>query len=289
MSVAARRWPTLFIPHGGGPCFFMDPMPGLPRDLWVGMTEYLAGIDRSLGMRPGAILVVSGHWERSPVTVNAAARPSLLFDYYGFPEHTYGLTYPAAGSPALAARARDLLAGAGIATDEDRERGLDHGVFVPLKVMYPEADVPLVQLSLDAGRDPAKHLAIGQALAPLRDERVLIVGSGMSYHNLREFFLDRPASNRPAEEFDQWLNESISEADAERRAARLVAWLSAPGARAAHPTPEHLLPLLVVVGAAGGDEGTRTYHERLLGKPVAGFQFGPPPDTPSSAMESRRD
>ena len=274
MDARARRWPTLFIPHGGGPCFFMDPMPGLPPDLWDRMASYLGGIDASLGARPRAVLVVSGHWEAPRPTANAAARPSLLFDYHGFPEHTYRLTYPVAGSPALAARVAGLIGAAGMASGEDAARGLDHGVFVPLKVMYPSADVPLVQLSLDRNRDPATHLAIGRALAPLRDEGVLIVASGMSYHNLREFFADRPAANRPAEAFDQWLNDAVTASDIEARNQMLTDWLEAPGARESHPTPEHLLPLMVAAGAAGGDIGRRTYHDRLLGKPVSAFQFG---------------
>lgn len=273
-TALARRWPTLFIPHGGGPCFFMDPLPGLPPDMWDKMAGYLRGIDTALGERPQAILIISGHWETRQPTVNIAAHPSLLFDYYGFPEHTYRLTYPAAGSTGLAARVRELLASAGISSDEESERGLDHGVFVPLKVMYPAADVPIVQLSLDHNRDAATHLAIGRALAPLRDEGVLIVGSGMSYHNLREFFSNHPDGNRAAEEFDRWLHDAVTESDAETRAAKLTAWVKAPGARASHPTPEHLLPLMVAVGAAGADPGKRTYRDLLMGKAVSGFQFG---------------
>jgi len=269
-----RKWPTLFIPHGGGPCFFMGPMPGLPPDLWDRMAAYLRGIDQSLRERPAAILVVSGHWEAPQPTVNVAEKPALLFDYSGFPEHTYQLTYPVAGSPALAARVRALLDPAGFQSAEERSRGLDHGVFVPLKVMYPAADVPLVQLSLDASRDQARHLAIGRALAPLRDEGVLIVGSGMSYHNLREFFADRPESNHAAEDFDAWLNDILINRDANAREAGLAVWRSAPGARASHPTPEHLLPLHVAAGAALGDAAQRTYSDRLLGKPISGFQFG---------------
>ena len=264
----------MFIPHGGGPCFFMDPFPGTPPDLWDRMAAYLRGIDASLGGRPTAILVVSGHWEARQPTVNSARHPSLLFDYSGFPEATYRLTYPVSGSPSLAARARDLLADRGLPTEEDATRGLDHGVFIPFKVMYPAADVPLVQLSLNRNRDAATHLAIGAALMPLRDEGVLIVGSGMSYHNLREIFVDRPESNRPSEDFDRWLHETATESDPEVRASRLIEWREAAGARAAHPTPEHLLPLMVAAGAGGSDTGTRPYHDRLMGKAVSAFQFG---------------
>jgi len=252
----------------------MDPLPGLPANLWDSMAAYLRGIDASLGRRPDAVLVVSGHWETVQPTVNTAAHPSLLFDYSGFPEHTYRLTYPVAGSTELAARVHTLLSGAGMALGEEHDRGLDHGVFVPFKLIYPAADVPMVQLSLNRDRDGATHLALGRALEPLRDENVLIVGSGMSYHNLREFFIDRPEVNRTAEDFDRWLNEVVTGPDPAVRAATLAEWRHAPGARASHPTPEHLLPLMVAAGAAGADAGHRTYHDRLMGKAISAFQFG---------------
>ena len=169
---------------------------------------------------------------------------------------------------------RGLLSAGGIASDEEPHRGLDHGVFVPFKVMYPAADVPMVQLSLNRNRDASTHLALGRALAPLRDEDVLIVGSGMSYHNLREFFVDRPEINQAAEAFDAWLDGALAERDPAARAAKLEQWREAPGARACHPTPEHLLPLLVAAGAAGDSAARRTYHDRLMGKAVSGFQFG---------------
>jgi len=248
----------------------MEVQPGLPPDLWDRMAAYLRGIDASLGARPKAVLVISAHWEAPVPTVNVSARPPLLYDYYGFPEHTYRLTYAAPGLPALAARVRELLAKAGIASSEDSERGLDHGVFVPFKLIYPGADVPVVQLSLREGLDPATHLAIGRALAPLRDEGVLIVGSGMSYHNLREFF--NGSDSRLAAEFDAWLAQAVAEPDG--RDIRLGAWREAPGALASHPRSEHLLPLMVAAGAAEGERGKRTYHEKLMGKAISGFQFG---------------
>jgi aromatic ring-opening dioxygenase catalytic subunit (LigB family) len=274
MSRTSGRLPTLYIPHGGGPCFFMDTPPGLPRDLWDRMAAYLRGIDAALGRRPQSVLVISGHWETERPTVNTAMRPPLLFDYYGFPEHTYRLTYPVSGSPRLARRVRDVLAAAGIASDEEPERGLDHGVFIPFKLIYPDADVPVVQLSLNRSLDAATHLSLGSALAPLRDEGVLIVGSGMSYHNLRDLFTSEPRALRAAVEFDGWLNETVTEADPVERERKLAAWHQAPGARAAHPRPEHLIPLMVAAGAAAADPGRRTYNEPLLGKPVSGFQFG---------------
>ncbi len=267
------RLPTLFIPHGGGPCFFMDPPPGDPH-AWDAMAAYLRSIAASIGAKPRTILVISAHWEMPRPTVMTAERSPLLFDYYGFPEHTYRLEYPAPGSPELAARVRALLAAAGIASDEDAARGFDHGVFVPFLLMFPDADVPVVQLSLRGDLDPAAHIALGRALAPLRDEGVLIVGSGMSYHNLRRFWSTDAHDVEAARAFDAWLADTVEAAGASEREARLAAWMHAPGARSAHPRSEHLLPLMVAAGAAAGDRGVRTYRDRIFGKAVSGFRFG---------------
>ena len=274
MSRVRDRLPTLYIPHGGGPCFFMDTPPGLPSDMWDGMAAYLRGIGQSIGVRPKSVLVISGHWETERPTVNTATRPPLLFDYYGFPEHTYRLTYPVPGSPTLARRVREVLAAAEIASDEEPERGLDHGVFIPFKLVFPDADIPVVQLSLNRSLDAGTHLKIGRALAPLRDEGVLIVGSGMSYHNLRDLYSSDPRALRAAAEFDNWLGEAVTDKDPVARERKLAAWHQAPGARAAHPRPEHLIPLMVAAGAAGEDPGRLSYNEPLLGKPISGFQFG---------------
>ena len=273
MNSAIRRLPALYIPHGGGPCFFMDPPANAPH-LWDGMAAYLRSIDAAVGERPKAILVISAHWEAADPVVNSGATPGMLFDYYGFPEHTYRLAYPAEGSPTLAARVRALLGSAGIASGEDAERGYDHGVFVPFLLMYPAADIPVVQLSLKAGLDPAAHLAMGRALSPLRDEGVLIVGSGMSYHNLREFFAVDAPNVQAAEQFDAVLTTAVEDADPAVRDARLLAWKQMPAALACHPRAEHLLPLMVVAGAAGADRGRRTYNDRIFGKAVSAFQFG---------------
>ncbi|GAA0710236.1 class III extradiol ring-cleavage dioxygenase [Dokdonella soli] len=273
MNSNIDRLPTLYIPHGGGPWFFMDPPPSDPH-LWDGMAKYLRGIAGSIGTRPKAVLVISAHWETERPTVNSGARPGMLFDYYGFPEHTYRLTYPAAGSPELAARVRDLLGASGIGSDEDGERGFDHGVFVPFLLVWPHADVPVVQLSLQAGLDPQAHLAIGRALAPLRDEGVLIVGSGMSYHNLREFFSPSERMMQASAQFDTALTAAVEDADPATRDARLAAWKQLPDALACHPRAEHLLPLMVVAGAGGADRGRRTYNDRVFGKVVSAFQFG---------------
>jgi aromatic ring-opening dioxygenase catalytic subunit (LigB family) len=182
------------------------------------------------------------------------------------------LTYPVAGSPELAEEVRGLLAEAGFTSDKDDQRGLDHGVFEPFKLIYPDANVPIVQLSLKENLNAAEHLAIGRALMPLRERGVLIVGSGMSYHNLRGLFTGH--GNAEAEAFDVWLNDVLTTSDVDERNQRLAEWEQAPGAWESHPRPEHLLPLMVAVGAAGEDPGRRTYHDHILGKPISGFQFG---------------
>jgi aromatic ring-opening dioxygenase catalytic subunit (LigB family) len=200
----------------------------------------------------------------------SSARPPLLYDYYGFPPESYTITWPAPGAPELARRVRTLLEQAGFQSASDGERGFDHGTFVPLKLAYPEARVPVVQLSLKRGLDPAEHLAMGRALSELRDEGVFIVGSGMSYHNLRAF---GPAAAPVAETFDAWLRESVT-ADASERDRRLVAWAEAPKARSAHPREEHLLPLMVVAGAAGSDRGRAAFSGTILGLRVSAYHFG---------------
>ena len=265
------RMPTLFIPHGGGPCFFMDGPPPFSKAIWASMARYLESVGQTLSPRPVAILVISGHWQTRTPTINAAPQHKLYFDYFGFPAHTYQLTYPAAGSPALAKRVGELLAGAGVAAESEVARGLDHGVFVPFKLIYPDADVPMVQLSLREDMDPAAHLAMGRALEPLRDEGVLIVGSGMSYHNMNGFARGGRADDE-ASTFDAWLTDAV--ANAEKRDAALSAWREAPCAEACHPEAEHLIPLHVVVGAAGNDPGRQVYKGNIGGKTISAYQFG---------------
>ncbi|ACG77578.1 extradiol ring-cleavage dioxygenase, class III enzyme, subunit B [Phenylobacterium zucineum HLK1] len=260
------RLPTLFIPHGAGPCFFMEWTRG-PADAWARTETFLRGLVAGLPERPKAILVVSGHWEAPVFTVGSGERPGLIFDYYGFPEHTYRLTFDAPGSPALAERVRGLLTGAGITSAADRARGWDHGVFVPLKLVTPQADIPVVQLSLKAGLDPEEHLAAGRALAPLRDEGVLILGSGMSWHNMRGF---SPAYTAASAEFDAWL------AKATGNPASLARWAEAPNGRLAHPQEEHLIPLMVCAGAAEGEPARAVFRDTVMDVVISAFEFGEP-------------
>ena len=259
--------PSLFIPHGGGPCFFMPD----PRGTWTAMGEYLRTLPATLPEPPRAIVVISGHWEeRAFAFTGAAGHPGLIFDYYGFPPETYRLTWPAPGAPWLAERGAELLRAAGSPAAIDPERGFDHGVFVPLKVMFPQAEVPVVQMSLHASLDPALHLAAGEALAPLRDEGVLVLGSGMSFHNLRA--MGDLRVTEPSAEFDRWLANAAAERPAER-AAQLARWAEAPHARLCHPREEHLLPLMVAAGASR-EPGAHDYGEVVLGGAVSAFRFG---------------
>src|SRR5260221_7816056 len=268
-EMVRERLPAVFVPHGGGPWPFVEMGFGdkAERDA---LAAYLRSVPLSLKTPATALLVVSAHWEEPVPTVMTGEHPPLLYDYYGFPPEAYQLTWPAPGDPELAARAQRLLEEAGFETAANAQRGYDHGTFVPLKVAYPDADVPVVQLSLKQGLDPKEHLAMGRALAPLRDEGVLIVGSGMTFHNLRAF---GPQSRPVAEAFDTWLRESAGLEPTERD-RRLIDWVHAPAARLAHPREEHLLPLIVVAGAAGSDRGTTTYSGTIMGLRLSGYQFG---------------
>ena len=269
MTVNSKRQPTIFLPHGGGPCFFMDWSWG-PADTWHKTQRFLEGLAGYAAGGAQALLVVSGHWEEPAFTASAAAQPRLIFDYSGFPEHTYRLSWPAPGDPELAARVAGLLDQAGLPSALSPDRGFDHGVFVPLKVAFPEAQIPVVTLSLAASLDPALHLAAGRALAPLRDEGVLIVGSGMSFHNLRGYF--RPETPERARSFDGWLTKAVESAAAERELL-LTGWRGAPFAAYAHPREEHLIPLLVAAGAGGEAPGKRIFSDEPMGAAISAYRF----------------
>jgi aromatic ring-opening dioxygenase catalytic subunit (LigB family) len=263
------RMPVVFLPHGGGPWPFVDI--GWNLDDAEALATYLQDVRALPKTPPKALLVISAHWEERVPTVMTSARPPMLYDYYGFPPASYEIQWPAPGEPALAARVQDLLGKAGFATKADDQRGFDHGTFVPLKLTYPDANVPTVQLSLKAGLDPQEHLAIGRALAPLRDEGVFIIGSGMTFHNLRAF--RDPRSKPIAETFDQWLREAATRAPAERDRA-LANWAIAPSAREAHPREEHLIPLMVIAGAAGEDRGTVAFNGTFAGLRLSAYHYG---------------
>lgn len=268
---APVRQPAVFVPHGGGPWPVL-PMAGLDEGERAALLAGLRALFR-IDPCPRAVLVVTAHWEADRPTVSAHPRPPMLYDYSGFAPEAYELDWPAPGSPELAARVLARLDEAGIAAASDPERGFDHGTFVPMMVGWPAADVPTVQLSLCRDLDPARHLALGRALAPLRDEGVLIVGSGNSFHNLRALFGPTPQGVQASERFDAWLARVVGQALCERD-EQLAGWSTAPHAGFCHPRSEHLLPLLVVAGAAGEDRGRVAWAGRFNGFAISGHRFG---------------
>lgn len=272
-TATARKLPTFYIPHGGGPCFFMDwSVRGEPADTWDATAKWLRGIADTVPQRPTAIVVISGHWEESAFTAANGPHPGMIYDYSGFPPHTYQLRYPAPGAPELAQRLVELLSAAGLPARTDPARGFDHGVFIPFLLIYPYADIPVVPLSLKAGLDPAEHLAAGRALQSLRDEGVLIVGSGMSYHNMHTF--STPAATAPSNVFDHWLTDALESQDPETRWNALAHWSQAPAARNAHPREEHLLPLMIAAGAATDAKGVRVFTDEVMRARISGYRFG---------------
>lgn len=263
-----QRMPVAFLPHAGGPVTHVEM--GVPTSELEPLAAYWRSVRALPATKPKAVLVVSAHWEARVPTVMSSPHPPMLYDYYGFPPDSYAITWPAPGDPKLAARVRELLERAGFATAEDRERGFDHGTFTPLKQTYPDADLPVVQLSLKAGLDAAEHLRIGRALAPLRDEGVFLIGSGDTFHNLRSF---GPAAYEPSLKFNEWLSQAMTGEPAERD-RQLTQWASAPFARLCHPREEHLIPLMVIAGAAGSDVGVVTWSGTFLGTQQTGYHFG---------------
>lgn len=266
---AAERQPVIFLPHGGGPCFFMDWTWG-PADTWHATKRFLESVASTLPEKPKALLVISGHWEEPAFTVSTADKPQLIFDYSGFPAHTYQITWPAPGDPALAVRVAEPLSNAALPSAADPTRGYDHGVFVPLKVAFPHAEIPVVTLSLEHSLDPALHIAAGRALAPLRDEGVLIIASGMSFHNLRAYL--HPETPDRARAFDAWLTSAV-ESPAMKRNSLLSKWSEAPFAAYAHPREEHLIPLMVASGAGGETPGKRVFTDEPMGARISAYRF----------------
>lgn len=261
--------PTYFISHGGGPWPWMDGMVAGP---YAKLATSLKNMPKDAGGNPRAIVMVSAHWEEPEFTVQANPNPAMIYDYYGFPEHTYSIQYPAKGDPQLAQQVYDLISAAGLPAKIDTERGYDHGLYAPMAIAYPNADMPIIQLSLKIGLDPMEHIKLGKALRSLRQENVLLIGSGLSYHNLRSFGAAAKEISKP---FDDWLHQ-IANYPAQQRVDQLVNWQSAPNARLSHPREEHLLPLMFAVGAALNDDSYVVYHEDnfMGGVTASSFRFG---------------
>ncbi|KAG8461634.1 hypothetical protein KFE25_001252 [Diacronema lutheri] len=262
---------VLVLPHGGG------PMAMLGEPSHKGLTDWLATVPATLPRPPTAVLVISAHWEATEPTVLSSAAPELLFDYFGFPQSAYELAYPARGAPLLAEQLQQRLRDAGfVGAAQDVRRGYDHGVFIPLLFMFPRADVPVLQLSLLASLDAREHLRLGRAIAPLRAQGVLIVGSGMhSFHNMRGFRGAHGSDPIDASrDFDAWIVTAVTAVSPAERERLLGSWEAlAPRARDVHPREEHLLPLLVCAGAAGESVGVRVLATVLMGTQASALAF----------------
>lgn len=262
--------PVFFISHGGGPWPWIQQW----EQSYSKLRTSLHNIPSLLEFQPKVILMISAHWiTRGGLGIMNNPRPPMLYDYYGFPPYTYSIHYNAPGHPQFAKTLNSHLKSYGFETSFDSERGLDHGAFVPLAVAFPEAQIPVVQLSIEASFDPNYHLALGEALKPLRGEGVLIIGSGLTFHNMHLF---NPEGSQPSEDFDAWLQDSIIGKTYEQRKQSLINWEMAPSARVCHPLEDHLTPLMVAVGAAGSDEAQLNYYEQsaMGGVTVSGYKFG---------------
>lgn len=260
--------PVIYIPHGGG------PLPILGDKAHENMITFLKAIVQDWH-QPAAILIISAHWEEDHAMVTSGSHPELIYDYYGFPVEAYQLRYPASGQPQLAKKIAELLISQGIAAQQNGQRGFDHGMFIPLMLMYPLANIPCVQLSLLKNLNPQQHIDIGKALQSLRKENILVIGSGMSFHNLKRFFTQGNDGDAENDAFDHWLLETCAgdEISATEREQRLIEWQQAPAARYCHPREEHLLPLHVCYGIACADtpQAKVAFNAEIMGKKVTSF------------------
>jgi len=270
--MTGQRLPTYYLSHGGGPWPYMEDAM---RRRFDKLEASLLAIRREWGDAVRAVLVISGHWETPEFAVSSGAHPGMVFDYYGFPEYLYHIKYDAPGSPELAMRVRAMLEAGGFSCGSDPERGFDHGTFSLLKPIYPNGEIPIVQLSVKLDFDPHAHLSVGRLLAPLRDEGVVIIGSGSSFHNLA---LRGPAAIEPSRRFDDWLQQALLKSSTSERRERVAAWQLAPDARIAHPREDHLIPLMVALGAADEEPASLIYHQDdfLGGWALSSFRFGDP-------------
>jgi len=261
-----RQSAVLYLSHGGG------PLPLLGDNGHQNLINFIRELAATM-ILPSAILVISAHWEASLPSITSGAFPELIYDYYGFPKEAYAIQYPAPGSPELANKILDLLNRAGLEGVLDDQRGFDHGLFVPLKLMYPDAKIPCVQLSLLNSLQPKAHIQMGKALVDLRKDNVLIIGSGFSFHNIKEFFTPSTIETQAMNEsFEHWLIDTCasSQYTEMEREQRLVHWNEAPAARYCHPREEHLLPLHVCYGIAG-TAAKKVYQMEILGKMASAF------------------
>ena len=263
-----KKGTVLFIPHGGGPL----PILGDLRHKEI--IKFLKNIKLRIN-KPSSIIIISAHWEEDEVNITSGEKPSLIYDYYGFPEKSYKITYPAPGNSKLANKINNLLKAKDINSKLNPERGFDHGVFIPLKIMYPDASITCVQISLLKNLDPTKHIEMGKALSSLMDENILILGSGMSFHNLNILLSGSESTdsdNVKNKEFDDWLvnvcaGDKLKNVEREKA---LIEWIKAPSARFCHPREEHLIPLHVCYGIKN-KKADLVFNDNVIGKKVSAF------------------
>ncbi len=260
-----KKTRIIYLSHGGG------PLPILGDVGHKAMVDFMKQLPLKI-KRPEAILVISAHWEENAATLLGAKNPAMFYDYYGFPDEAYKITYPAPGSPELAGKIIGLLKEKNIPARIDSQRGFDHGLFIPLKLMYPQADIPSFQLSLLTGLNSAAHIALGKALQGLRHENILVIGSGFSFHNMKAFSWGGPSiPDRANDAFQDWLIEvCVSPLPQSEREQRLIEWETAPSARYCHPREEHLLPLHVCLGMAD-KPAELIFDDQILGKRSVAF------------------
>eukprot|EP00808_Paulinella_micropora_P009410 g67045.t1 len=277
--------PVVFANHGGG------PLPLLGRDPELAKQLQALGKRLTTEAQPKAIVVISAHWESDPISITSAPSPKMYFDYGGFPAESYEYSYPAPGRPELAKQIQGLLQSAGIKSRLDEKRGYDHGVFVPLMLAFPKAELPVVCVSLHPTLDAQSHLQLGAALSPLRQQGVLLFGSGYTFHNFDAFFHPSEKYHKGSADFDAWLRTTVATAQASKDASFPAAssaassprwlalrdWAKAPSARLCHPREEHLLPLLVCAGAAGLDPAEALEGNKQKLKVSAFYFFSPKP------------
>jgi len=262
------RYPTLFVNHGGGPLPLLGRQPELAKHMAETVQKWLPE------KKPSAIVVLSAHWETKPVSITSSPKPGMYYDYSGFPPETYSYQYPAPGHPQLAQRIKDLFDKQGIPSQLDSKRGFDHGVFVPLMLMYPDANIPVVAVSMDASLSVERNMAIGSALEPLRDENILILGSGYTFHNMHAFFHPSDQTMKQSRLFNDWLQETLAPSQTlSSILPQLAMWEGAPGARVCHPREEHLLPLFMTAAAAGADAHARLIWSDTNDHAVSSFMF----------------
>lgn len=259
----------LFITHGGGPWPILS-FSGINEDDRLAMLSHFQSIDRVL-QSPKALIVISAHWESNPVNVNISPSPHLYFDYHGFPSEAYQLSWPVKNDVSLAHNVISAIEKAGIPVMKNDRRGYDHGVFIPLMAAYPDATIPVVEVSIHEALDVELHLQLGEALAPLLNNDVALIASGNSYHNIQNMFHPNPEVIQAAQHFDEWVIQTAS-LSGQARWDALLNWKHAPYAKTCHPREDHLIPLMVAAGAAKDKPLTPVWHGGLNGIPLSSLR-----------------